>query len=78
MGGRWRFVWGRSWIEREAVREADRIMREATRADAETMRRVVDGLREQDHRPNSTQAEVDAVIERWMAAHPNGLRAIGE
>ncbi|MFD6394388.1 hypothetical protein [Nocardia sp. NPDC060259] len=54
-------------------------MRDATRADAETMQRVVDGLREQDRdRSNSTQAEVDAVIRRWMDAHPNGLRAIGD
>ncbi|SUE29555.1 Uncharacterised protein [Nocardia farcinica] len=71
----WRFRWGRSWLERKAAREADQIMRQAWRADLETMERVAEALRspEQGY-SEGEQAKVDAVIRRWKAAHPERAR----
>lgn len=74
MGGRWRFRWGRNWIDRLAVREADKIMREMYKTDVETMTRVADELRRQVESSSlGTQAEVDTVIRRYYETHPERI-----
>lgn len=66
----WRLVWSHdNWIDRKAIREADRIIQDAQRADPETMGRIVGLLRSPAQGYSSrTQAEIDGVIARWRAS----------
>jgi len=75
----WKFLPGRTQRERQAVTEAEEIMSEASTGasvDADTMRAVVRGLREQSEdefaSENPIQQDIDRVIGRWRANH-NGL-----
>lgn len=68
---RWELILGRSWIDPEAAKEAETILRDAT-ADRETMQRIVTELKAQiGERTNSTRAEVDSVFRRFFEDHPD-------
>jgi len=50
--------------------EVESILREASRADAQTMRQIIAELRGQQHYSTATQIEIDGVIARYRASHP--------
>lgn len=66
----------RSKLDTEQLAEVQAILREATRADLDTMSRVVAELRKQTEAPR-LQDEIDGVVARYWAAHPERRRTDG-
>ncbi|WP_280495841.1 hypothetical protein [Nocardia farcinica] len=66
----------RSKLDTEQLAEVQAILREATRADLDTMSRVVAELRKQTEAPR-LQDEIDGVVARYRAAHPERRRTDG-
>ncbi|MBF6288156.1 hypothetical protein GV791_01755 [Nocardia cyriacigeorgica] len=66
----------RSKLDTEQLAEVQAILREATRADLDTMSRVVAELRKQTEQPR-LQDEIDGVVARYWAAHPERRRTDG-
>lgn len=68
-----RLPW-RNRLEPAEFARVESILREASRADLETMTRIAAELRTEPGLPRQ-QAEIDGVIARYRAAHPETVRA---
>lgn len=67
-----RLPW-RGRLEPAEFARVESILREASRADLETMTRIAAELRAEPGLPRQ-QAEIDGVIARYRAAHPEAVR----
>ncbi|RDI66733.1 hypothetical protein [Nocardia pseudobrasiliensis] len=63
----------RGKLNAQQLAEAEAILREASRADLETLSRVAAELREQTEQPR-LQTEIDGVVARYWASHPERRR----
>jgi hypothetical protein len=67
-----RLPW-RSKLNSQQLAEVESILREASRADLDTLARIATELRQQSGQPRM-QAEIDGVLARYWAAHPERRR----
>ncbi|WP_107654090.1 hypothetical protein [Nocardia suismassiliense] len=66
----------RGQLESAEFAKVEAILREARRADVETMTRIAEELRAETERPRQ-QAEIDGVIARYRATHPESSIRLG-
>lgn len=67
----------RGKLDRQQLAEVQAILHDASRADRETLVRVAEELRRQAGQPR-LQEEIDGVMARYWAAHPERGRSAGD